>query len=93
MPVGFRISGLKIQSQAAMATVQRQNGEAVVVDGYKAMYDRLAAERVSLVERAVELEYENKLLSTRTAELEAEAAELRRHHAKPHVRFQDTTTF
>lgn len=63
--------------QAALATIQRQNGEAVVVDGYKAMYDRLALERSRLVERAVELEYENKRLCARAAELEAEAAEAR----------------
>lgn len=53
-----------------MATIQRQEGEAVVVDGYKAMYDQLMAERGALVERAVDLEYQNKVLAERVSELE-----------------------
>ena len=57
-----------------MATIQQQEGDAVVVDGYKSMYQRLVAQRGALVERSVDLEYRNKILEARIAELEAQRA-------------------
>ena len=60
--------------QAAMATIQQQEGDAVVVDGYKSMYQRLVAQRGALVERSVDLEYRNQVLEARIAELEAQRA-------------------
>lgn len=60
--------------QVALATVQQQAGEAVVVDGYKAMYTRLVQDRAQLLERAVELEHSNMELSACITRLQEAAA-------------------
>ena len=48
--------------QAALATIQKQQGQAAAVDGYRNMYQSLVQERGGLVDRAVELEHRNRLL-------------------------------
>lgn len=61
----YRAQELSTQLQAALVTIQKQEGEAVAIDGYKNMYQRLVEERGALVDRAVDVEYRNKLLEER----------------------------
>lgn len=48
--------------QNALETIGRQDGGAAIVDGYKTMFKRMAAERDALADRNVDIEYENQTL-------------------------------
>ena len=66
--------------QAALATIQKQQGEAAAVDGYRNMYQSLVQERGGLVDRAVELEHRNRLLEEKLERLQAQ------HNQEEHQR-------
>ena len=55
----------KFTLQGAVETIQKHDSGAAVVDSYKAMFKRMASERNALVERNVELEYQNQSLQSR----------------------------
>ena len=57
--------------QGAADTIQKHDSGAAVVDSYKAMFKKMASERNALVERNVELEYQNQALQSRVDALES----------------------